>query len=148
MSKFIFGLVTYETHLVVGSELMNSDLVIAMMGLLGVVCVLFVFAIVFGKQPPKSTSQATVKPQAQTISEPSPMQLAIHRDNELAIHRDNEPVGNNKVLKGCLIGFLVVILIGFVVLAVVLRQIGQAIDGFFEGVRDFFEHPLNPFSWF
>ena len=127
---------------------MNSDLVIAMMGLLGVVCVLFVFAIVFGKQPPKSTSQATVKPQAQTISEPSPMQLAIHRDNELAIHRDNEPVGNNKVLKGCLIGFLVVILIGFVVLAVVLRQIGQAIDGFFEGVRDFFEHPLNPFSWF
>ena len=76
------------------------------------------------------------------------MQLAIHRDNELAIHRDNEPVGNNKVLKGCLIGFLVVILIGFVVLAVVLRQIGQAIDGFFEGVRDFFEHPLNPFSWF
>ena len=148
MSKFIFGLVTYETHLVVGSELMNSDLVIAMMGLLGVVCVLFVFAMVFGKQPPKSTSQATVKPQAQTISEPSPMQLAIHRDNELAIHRDNEPVGNNKVLKGCLIGFLVVILIGFVVLAVVLRQIGQAIDGFFEGVRDFFEHPLNPFSWF
>ena len=148
MSKFIFGLVTYETHLVVGSELMNSDLVIAMMGLLGVVCVLFVFAIVFGKQPPKSTSQATVKPQAQNISEPSPMQLAIHRDNELAIHRDNEPVGNNKVLKGCLIGFLVVILIGFVVLAVVLRQIGQAIDGFFEGVRDFFEHPLNPFSWF
>ena len=127
---------------------MNSDLVIAMMGLLGVVCVLFVFAIVFGKQPPKSTSQATVKPQAQNISEPSPMQLAIHRDNELAIHRDNEPVGNNKVLKGCLIGFLVVILIGFVVLAVVLRQIGQAIDGFFEGVRDFFEHPLNPFSWF
>ena len=148
MSKFIFGLVTYETHIVVGSELMNSDLVIAMMGLLGVVCVLFVFAIVFGKQPPKSTSQATVKPQAQNISEPSPMQLAIHRDNELAIHRDNEPVGNNKVLKGCLIGFLVVILIGFVVLAVVLRQIGQAIDGFFEGVRDFFEHPLNPFSWF
>ena len=148
MAKFIFGLVTYETHLVVGSELMNSDLVIAMMGLLGVVCVLFVFAIVFGKQPPKSTSQATVKPQAQNISEPSPMQLAIHRDNELAIHRDNEPVGNNKVLKGCLIGFLVVILIGFVVLAVVLRQIGQAIDGFFEGVRDFFEHPLNPFSWF
>ena len=127
---------------------MNGDLVIAMMGLLGVVCVLFVFAIVFGKQPPKSTSQATVKPQAQNISEPSPMQLAIHRDNELAIHRDNEPVGNNKVLKGCLIGFLVVILIGFVVLAVVLRQIGQAIDGFFEGVRDFFEHPLNPFSWF
>ena len=148
MAKFIFGLFTYETHLVVGSELMNSDLVIAMMGLLGVVCVLFVFAIVFGKQPPKSTSQATVKPQAQNISEPSPMQLAIHRDNELAIHRDNEPVGNNKVLKGCLIGFLVVILIGFVVLAVVLRQIGQAIDGFFEGVRDFFEHPLNPFSWF
>ena len=148
MSKFIFGLVTYETHIVVGSELMNSDLVIAMMGLLGVVCVLFVFAIVFGKQPPKSTSQATVKPQAQNISEPSPMQLAIHRDNELAIHRDNEPVGNNKVLKGWLIGFLMVILIGFVVLAVVLRQIGQAIDGFFEGVRDFFEHPLNPFSWF
>ena len=148
MAKFIFGLVTYETHLVVGSELMNSDLVIAMMGLLGVVCVLFVFAIVFGKQPPKSTSQATVKPQAQNISEPSPMQLAIHRDNELAIHRDNEPVGNNKVLKGWLIGFLMVILIGFVVLAVVLRQIGQAIDGFFEGVRDFFEHPLNPFSWF
>ena len=110
------------------------------MGLLVVVCLVFVFAMVFGKQPPKSTSQATLKPQAQTISEPSPMQLAIHRDNE--------PVGNNKVLKGCLIGFLVVILIGFVVLAVVLRQIGQAIDGFFEGVRDFFEHPLNPFSWF
>ena len=74
------------------------------------------------------------------------MQLAIHRDNELAIHRDNEPVGNNKVLKGCLIGFLVVILIGFVVLAVVLRQIGQAIDGFFEGVREFFEHPLKTLS--
>ena len=128
---------------------MNSNLVIAMMCVLGVVCVLFVFAMVFGKQPPKSTSQATVKPQAQTISEPSPMQLAIHRDNELAIHRDNEPVGNNKVLKGCLIGFLVVILIGFVVLAVVLRQIGQAIDGFFEGVREFFEHPLKTlFGWF
>ena len=143
MAKFIFGLVANETHLVIESELMT-----VVMGLFVVVCLVFVFAMVFGKQPPKSTSQATLKPQAQTISEPSPMQLAIHRDNELVIHRDNEPVGNNKVLKGCSIGFLVVILIGFVVLAVVLRQIGQAIDGFFEGVRDFFEHPLNPFSWF
>ncbi len=48
---------------------MNSNLVIAMMCLLGVVCVLFVFAMVFGKQPPKSTSQATVKPQAPTEEE-------------------------------------------------------------------------------
>ena len=71
---------------------------------------------------------------------PSPMQLAIHRDNESG--------GNNKVLQGCSIGCLVVILIGVVVLLVALSLLGQAIDGFFEGVRDFFEHPLNPFSWF
>ena len=49
---------------------------------------------------------------------------------------------------GCSIGCLVVILIGVVVLLVALSLLGQAIDGFFEGVRDFFEHPLNPFSWF
>ena len=128
---------------------MNSDLVIAMMGLLGVVCVLFVFAMVFGKQPPKSTSQATVKPQAQTMSEPSPMQLAIHRDNKSYWR-------NKALLRWGLSGCLVAILIGVVVLFVALlvalsllgNAIGQAIDGFFEGVREFFEHPLNPFSWF
>tara|TARA_B100000519_G_scaffold1850_1_gene1807 strand:+ start:1567 stop:1788 length:222 start_codon:yes stop_codon:yes gene_type:complete len=73
------------------------------------------------------------------------MQLAIHRDNESG---GNESGGNNKVLQGCSIGCLVVILIGVVVLLVALSLLGQAIDGFFEGVRDFFEHPLNPFSWF
>ncbi len=57
-------------------------------------------------------------------------------------------IGNNKVLQGCSSGCLVAILIGVIVLLVALSLIGQAIDGFFEGVRDFFEHPLNPFSWF
>ena len=57
-------------------------------------------------------------------------------------------IGNNEALQGCSSGCLVVILIGFVVLSVALSQIGQAIDEFFEGVREFFEHPLNPFSWF
>ena len=110
------------------------------MGLIVVVCLVFVFAMVFGKQPPKSTSQATLKPQALTISEPSPMQLAIHRDNESG--------ENDEVEKGCLISLLMVILIGVVVLLVALSLIGQAIDGFFEGVRDFFDTPLNPFTWF
>ncbi|MBK94888.1 MAG: hypothetical protein CMJ79_04120 [Planctomycetaceae bacterium] len=128
---------------------MNSDLVIAMMGLLGVVCVLFVFAMVFGKQPPKSTSQATVKPQAQTMSEPSPMQLAIHRDNK--------SYWRNKALlwwgsSGCLVAILIGVVVLWMALLVALiltgQAIGQAIDGFFEEVRDFFEHPLNPFSWF
>ena len=108
------------------------------MGLIVVVCLVFVFAMVFGKQPPKSTSQATLKPQAQTISEPSPMQLAIHRDNE--------SVGHNKALKGCLIGFLVVILIGVVVLLVALSLLVQAIDGFFEWVGDFLDG-INPWNW-
>ena len=73
---------------------------------------------------------------------------------QLAIHRDNESAGNNKVIKGCLggslIGFFVVILIGFVVLYVVLLVVlgllGQAIDGFFEGVGDFLDG-LNPWNW-
>jgi len=44
---------------------------------------------------------------------------------------------------------LVAILIGVIVLLVALSLIGQAIDGFFEGVREFFEHPLKTlFSWF
>jgi len=73
-------------------------------------------------------------------TKPSPMQLAIHRDNESG---ENREVG-----KGCLISLLVVISIGFVVLLVALSLIGQAIDGFFEGVRDFFDTPLNPFTWF
>ena len=72
------------------------------------------------------------------MSEPSPKQLAIHRDNESA--------GNNKVIKGCLwgslIGFFVVILIGFVVLLVALSQIGQAI----EWVGDFLDG-FNPWNW-
>ena len=111
------------------------------MGLIVVVCLVFVFAMVFGKQPPKSTSQATLKPQAQTISEPSPMQLAIHRDNESG--------ENDEVEKGCLISLLMVILIGVVVLLVALSLLGQAIDGLFEGVREFFEHPLKTlFGWF
>ena len=58
-------------------------------------------------------------------------------------------IGNNKVLQGCSSGCLVAILIGVVVLLVALSLIGQAIDGFFEGVREFFEHPLKTlFSWF
>ena len=85
-------------------------------------------------------TQSSPQSTGQTTSNPSPMQLAIHRDNESG--------GNNKVLQGCSIGCLVVILIGVVVLLVALSLLGQAIDGFFEGVRDFFEHPLNPFSWF
>ena len=85
-------------------------------------------------------TQSSSQSRGQTTSNPSPMQLAIHRDNESG--------GNNKVLQGCSIGCLVVILIGVVVLLVALSLLGQAIDGFFEGVRDFFEHPLNPFSWF
>ena len=126
---------------------MNSDLVIAMMGLLGVVCVLFVFAMVFGKQPPKSTSQATVKPQAQTMSEPSPMQLAIHRDNK--------SYWRNKALlrwgsSGCLVTILIGVVVLFVALLVALSllglAIGQAIDGFFEGVGDFLDG-LNPWNW-
>ena len=85
-------------------------------------------------------TQTSSQSRGQTTSNPSPMQLAIHRDNESG--------GSNKVLQGCSIGCLVVILIGVVVLLVALSLLGQAIDGFFEGVRDFFEHPLNPFSWF
>ena len=65
---------------------------------------------------------------------------------QLAIHRDNESAGNNKVLKGCSIGFFVVILIGVVVLLVALSLMGQAIDGVFEGVRDLFDL-LNPLNW-
>tara|TARA_Y100001960_G_C14569365_1_gene774984 strand:- start:87 stop:389 length:303 start_codon:yes stop_codon:yes gene_type:complete len=58
-------------------------------------------------------------------------------------------IGNNKVLQGCSSGCLVAILIGVIVLLVALSLIGQAIDGFFEGVREFFEHPLKTlFSWF
>ena len=90
-------------------------------------------------------TQSSPQSTGQTTSNPSPMQLAIHRDNESG---GNESGGNNKVLQGCSIGCLVVILIGVVVLLVALSLLGQAIDGFFEGVRDFFEHPLNPFSWF
>ena len=71
-------------------------------------------------------------------TKPSPMQLAIHRDNE--------SVGNNKALKGCLIGFLVVILIGVVVLLVALSLLVQAIDGFFEWVGDFLDG-INPWNW-
>ena len=90
-------------------------------------------------------TQSSPQSTGQTTSNPSPMQLAIHRDNESG---GNESGGNNKVLQGCSIGCLVVILIGVVVLLVALSLLGQAIDGFFEGVRDFFEHPLNPFRWF
>ena len=90
-------------------------------------------------------TQSSPQSTGQTTSNPSPMPLAIHRDNESG---GNESGGNNKVLQGCSIGCLVVILIGVVVLLVALSLLGQAIDGFFEGVRDFFEHPLNPFSWF
>ena len=90
-------------------------------------------------------TQSSPQSRVQTTSNPSPMQLAIHRDIESG---GNESGGNNKVLQGCSIGCLVVILIGVVVLLVALSLLGQAIDGFFEGVRDFFEHPLNPFSWF
>ena len=49
-------------------------------------------------------TQSSPQLRKQAMSNPSPMQLAIHRDNESA--------GNNKVLKGCSIGFFVVILIG------------------------------------
>ena len=90
-------------------------------------------------------TQSSPQSTGQTTSNPSPMQLAIHRDNESG---GNESDGNNEALQGCSIGCLVVILIGVVVLLVALSLLGQAIDGFFEGVRDFFEHPLNPFSWF
>lgn len=83
-------------------------------------------------------TQSSPQLRKQAMSNPSPMQLAIHRDNE--------SVGNNKVLKGCSIGFFVVILIGVVVLLVALSLIGQAIDGFFEGVRDLFDL-LNPLNW-
>ena len=91
-------------------------------------------------------TQSSPQSTGQTTSNPSPMQLAIHRDNESG---GNESGGNNKVLQGCSIGCLVVILIGVVVLLVALSLLGQAIDGFFEGVREFFEHPLKTlFGWF
>ena len=82
-------------------------------------------------------------------AKPSPMQLAIHRDNK--------SYWRNKALlrwgsSGCLVTILIGVVVLFVALLVALSllglAIGQAIDGFFEGVRDFFEHPLNPFSWF
>ena len=71
------------------------------------------------------------------------MQLAIHRDNESG---GNESGGNNKVLQGCSIGCLVVILIGVVVLLVALSLLGQAIDGLFEWGRDALDR-LNPWNW-
>ena len=120
------------------------------MGLIVVVCLVFVFAMVFGKRPPKSTSQATVKPQAQTMSEPSPMQLAIHLDNK--------SYWRNKALlswgsSGCLVAILIGAVVLWMALLVALiltgQAIGQAIDGFFEGMREFFEHPLKTlFGWF
>ena len=82
-------------------------------------------------------------------AKPSPMQLAIHRDNK--------SYWRNKALlrwgsSGCLATFFISVVVLFVAIWVALSllglAIGQAIDGFFEGVRDFFEHPLNPFSWF
>ena len=82
-------------------------------------------------------------------TKPSPMQLAIHRDNKSYWR-------NKALLRWGSSGCLVAILIGFVVLSVALlvalsligQAIGQAIDGFFEEVRDFFDTPLNPFTWF
>ena len=71
-------------------------------------------------------------------TKPSPMQLAIHRDNESG--------ENDEVEKGCLISLLMVILIGVVVLLVALSLLGQAIDGLFEGWRDALDR-LNPWNW-
>ena len=88
-------------------------------------------------------TQSSPQSTGQTTSNPSPMQLAIHRDNESG---GNESGGNNKVLQGCSIGCLVVILIGVVVLLVALSLLGQAIDGLFEGGRDALDR-LNPWNW-
>ncbi len=71
-------------------------------------------------------------------TKPSPMQLAIHRDNESG--------ENDEVEKGCLISLLMVISIGFVVLLVALSLLGQAIDGLFEWGRDALDR-LNPWNW-
>ena len=79
-------------------------------------------------------TQSSPQSTGQTTSNPSPMQLAIHRDNE--------PDGNNEALQGCSIGCLVVILIGVVVLLVALSLLRQAIDD----VGDFLDG-LNPWNW-
>ena len=71
-------------------------------------------------------------------TKPSPIQLATHQDNESG--------ENDEVEKGCLISLLVVISIGVVVLLVALSLLGQAIDGLFEGGRDFLDG-LNPWNW-
>ena len=71
-------------------------------------------------------------------TKPSPIQLAIHQDNESG--------ENDEVEKGCLISLLVVISIGVFVLLVALSLLGQAIDGLFEGGRDFLDG-LNPWNW-
>ena len=71
-------------------------------------------------------------------TKPSPMQLAIHRDNKSG--------ENDEVEKGRLISLLVVISIGVVVLLVALSLLGQAIDGLFEGGRDRLDR-LNPWDW-
>ena len=71
-------------------------------------------------------------------TKPSPMQLAIHRDNESG--------ENDEVEKGRLISLLVVISISVVVLLVALSLLGQAIDGLFEGGRDRLDR-LNPWNW-
>ena len=88
-------------------------------------------------------TQSSPQSTGQTTSNPSPMQLAIHRDNESG---GNESDGNNEALQGCSIGCLVVILIGVVVLLMALSLVGQAIDGFFEGVGDFLDG-FNPWNW-
>ena len=90
-------------------------------------------------------TQSSPQSRGQTPSNPSPTQLAIHRDNESG---GNESDGNNEALQGCSIGCIWVILIGVVVLLVALSLLRKYIDGVFEGVRDFFDTPLNPFSWF
>ena len=71
-------------------------------------------------------------------TKPSPMQLAIHRDNESG--------ENDEVEKGRLISLLVVISISVVVLLVALSLLGQAIYGLFEGGRDRLDR-LNPWNW-
>ena len=90
-------------------------------------------------------TQSSLQARKQTKSNPSPTPSTAATTPSVP---DNESVENINSLKGCSIGCLVVILIGAVILLVALSLLEQAIDGFFEGVRDFFEHPLNPFSWF
>ena len=92
-------------------------------------------------------TQSSPQSTGQTTSNPSPMQLAIHRDNK--------SYWRNKALlrwgsSGCLVTILIGVVVLFVALLVALSllglAIGQAIDGFFEGVGDFLDG-LNPWNW-